>query len=134
MPQGRRKSGRSALTITVALAALGSLGATGCWATFTPIPAEIAYEGGVLVPADTVPPNIWAYPRTYFDGTYAYLAGGVWYFPTPQGWMVYRREPVELSRERTRIYSAPEVGPYRRTPSYGFPPAPPPPVRRYVPR
>jgi hypothetical protein len=96
-----------------ALATVCALGAAGCEATFTP--AEPAVIAATVIPGD-----IWAYPHVYFGGTYVYLVDGSWYRPTPRGWVVYRREPVELSRERTRIYAAPGP-PARRAPGYGYP-------------
>lgn len=87
-------------------AALAALAASGCEATFRPSEAlSLAFdEGELLVRADAPPREIWAYPRVYYGGTYVYLVDGVWYYPTPNGWMIFRREPTELSRERTRIY------------------------------
>jgi hypothetical protein len=88
-----------------AIAAASALGAAGCEATFHATePFAVGYEQeGLLVRAQVVPSNIWAYPHVYYGGTYAYLVDGVWYYPTPNGWMVFRREPVELSRERTQL-------------------------------
>lgn len=103
----------------VAVIAAGSaLGAAGCEATIhTREPFALAYEQeGLLVRAQIVPPDIWAYPHVTFGGTYAYLVDGVWYYPTPNGWMVFRQEPVELSRERTRLGQ----GRYR-SPYFGYP-------------
>jgi hypothetical protein len=99
-----------------------SLGAAGCEATITP--PVVAFQADVVAPVAVVPPDIYAYPRVYFGGAWAYLVDGFWYQPTPRGWVVFRREPVELARERTRIYAAPRpIAP--RTPAYGFPPPAP---------
>jgi len=103
----------------VALASASALFAVGCEATLQPAEA-VYYEGGLLAPADVVPPDISAYPRAYYGGTYVYLVGGRWYYPSANGWMVLRREPVELSRQRTRL--APEPQQRYRAPSYGYPP------------
>lgn len=105
-----------------ALAALAILGVAGCEATFRPTRVNAAFdEEDALVRAEVVPPDIWVYPRVAYGDSYAYLVGGVWYIPTRSGWMVLRREPVELSRERTRLdRRAP------RAPEYGYPRSPPP--------
>jgi len=76
----------------------------------------------VVAPAAVVPMDVWSYPRVYYDGGYVYLVNGLWYQSTPRGWVVYRREPVELARQRTRIYAAPRGGVLPRTPAYGYPP------------
>jgi hypothetical protein len=96
--------------ITILLALAGALGASGCAATFTPAEPAVTYYGDVSLDyAAAVPPDIWAYPRVYYDGAWAYLVNGAWYVPTRQGWMFYRREPVELRRQRTRIYASPST-------------------------
>jgi len=105
------------------LAAACVLGALGCEATFTPAePVFSVSGGGLVVRAVEVPPDVLSYPRVSFDGGYVYLVNGLWYQPTPRGWVVYRREPVELARQRTRIYAAPRGGVLPRAPAYGFPP------------
>jgi len=114
------------------LVAASLLLATGCTATFVPKPVAVeTYTEPVLVRAELVPTDIYGYPRTYYGGTYVYLVDGRWYRPTDRGWMVYRREPTELGRERHYIYSQPtelsrerrrvyeEPTPYRRpVPAY----------------
>ncbi len=112
-----------------ALAAACAIGAAGCEATFTPVePVVTVWGTGTVAPVTAVPTDIWGYPRVYYGGTYTYLVNGLWYQPTPRGWVVFRREPIELGRERTRIYAAPRrVVP--RTPAYAYPrSAPTPPV------
>jgi hypothetical protein len=115
-----------------ALAAACALGTAGCEATITPSAPVLAFEGGVVAPVTAVPPDIWVYPHVYYGGGYVYLVNGSWYQPTRSGWVVFRREPVELSRQRTRIYASPRVP---RTPTYGYPPPasrpPPPPQEPY---
>ena len=116
--------------LIAALALAAALGATGCEATFTPANPVVPYRGGrLLAPAEVVPADIWAYPHVVFGGRPVYLVDGLWYAPTSRGWMIYRREPVELSRERTRIYASqpynfrlrinPRANP--RNPEYGYP-------------
>ena len=114
--------------IIAALAAACALGATGCEATFTPAEPVYAYaDGAIVAPVAAVPADIGAYPRIYYGGTYVYLVNGSWYEPTRSGWVVFRREPVVLARERARIYASPRVRP---SPAYGYPaPRPAPPVQ-----
>jgi hypothetical protein len=89
---------------------------TGCAAT-------VGAEGGVVygyptVHAEAEPVNLTVYPRVHYHGTYAYLIDGVWYYPTVQGWVVFRQEPVELYRYRTRYLPPRYRDPYR---GYGYP-------------
>jgi hypothetical protein len=91
-----------------------ALGAGGCSATFTPAEPVVTYSTEATLGAvASVPPDIWVYPRIYYGGSWVYLVNGAWYTPTRQGWMVYRREPITLQRERTRIYASPRTI-YRR--------------------
>jgi hypothetical protein len=103
-----------------------SFGAAGCTATITPSePIVASWEADMVAPVTVVPPGIYARPRVFYHGAFAYLEGGFWYQPTPRGWVVFRREPAELARERVRIYAAPRpVAP--RSPAYGFPQQAPP--------
>ena len=110
-------SGNAIISAVVAALALG---AAGCEATFTPIEATVGFSADVVVPVASVPADIWSYPRISYGGGWVYLVNGFWYQPTPQGWVMYRREPLELARERTRIYAAPRM-PGVRTPQYGYP-------------
>jgi hypothetical protein len=114
---------------TIALAFVASLGAAGCEATFTPVEPVVATVD--FAPVATVPSDIWTYPRVYYGDSYVYLVNGAWYRPTPRGWVTFRREPIELSRQRTRIYASPRV---RRTPVYGYPSQRQRPVPREEPR
>ena len=123
-------SSHATFAVLAAACALGALGATGCEATFTPVePGFAVVGGGVVAPATLVPADVWTYPRVYFDGGYVYLVNGLWYQPTPRGWVVYRREPVELARQRTRIDAAPRSRALPRAPAYAYPPPRRPPPR-----
>lgn len=109
-----------------ALAAACALGAAGCEATITPGSAVVAVTGeGLIAPVAVVPADVWVSPRVFFGGEYVYLVNGLWYRPTPQGWFVYRREPVELARQRVRIYASPRPSYVPRTPQYAYPPSAP---------
>jgi len=104
-------------TIAACAAIACSLLAGGCEATFTPVEPVVTVSAGASVaPAVLVPPDIFSSPRVWFDGSWAYLVDGVWYYPTSRGWYVYLREPAPLARERTRITVTP------RQPAYGYPP------------
>ncbi|MGK3969508.1 hypothetical protein WMF38_34020 [Sorangium sp. So ce118] len=83
----------------------------------------VATEGFVVsgypaVRAEAVPVEIAAYPRVYFRGTYAYLVGDAWYYPTNRGWVVFEEEPVELRRYRQTYRESPRYVPEREL---GFP-------------
>lgn len=88
-----------------------------------------AIGGYATVYAGNVPPDIYAYPRVYYEGDYAYLVGNRWYYPSRQGWAVFRDEPPVLYRYRVSTYR-----PYRPyEPRRPAPPAPfgyPPPATR----
>jgi hypothetical protein len=94
-----------------------ALAATGCVGT-------VGAEGGVVygyptVYAEVAPADLTIYPRVYYRGAYAYLVDGAWYYPSAGGWVVFRQEPVELYRYRTRYLPADRYhGPYR---GYGYP-------------
>lgn len=105
-PKGAKSWGAAAI--------LAALSTTGCEATFhpgEPMSATISYDASEMEPARVVPRDIWDHPRVFYGGTYAYLVNGRWYFPTNRGWMVFRREPIELSRQRTYLGRAPSRGP-----------------------
>lgn len=46
------------------------------------------------------PPRIARYPSARYRGRPAYLVRGRWYYSTPRGWVVFRREPRELRSYR----------------------------------
>ncbi|WP_437621575.1 hypothetical protein [Sorangium sp. So ce1151] len=75
-------------------------------------------SGYPAVRAEAVPVEIAAYPRVYFRGTYAYLVGDEWYYPTNRGWVVFEEEPVELRRYRQTYRESPRYVPEREL---GFP-------------
>ena len=103
------------------LAAVAMLGGTGCEATLHTPRAVITYDtGDYFVRSDLVPPDIWAYPHVFYGGASVYLVGGRWYYPTTRGWRAMRSEPVELGRQRTRIYASPQYRRFR-APAYGYP-------------
>jgi len=93
-------------------------GALGCTATVPRAVTVETYPEPIAVRAQIVPTDIYAYPRVWYNGSYVYLVDGRWYYPTNQGWRVYRREPQELSRQRTRIHQAPERYYRRAEPAY----------------
>lgn len=118
----------------IPLAAVALLGMAGCEATISPPPPPrfaVTYAADAVVPAPSVPYDIYAYPHVYYDDTWVYLYDGRWYYPSPQGWMTYQQEPRELGRSRTRIESSPrdyryQTPGYTPSPRYSAPPPPPP--------
>src|SRR5262245_29001145 len=121
------------------LLALVCAAATGCVATVGVESAAV--YGYPVVYAEAPPTAAFAvYPGFYFPGTYAYLIDGAWHYPTPRGWVVFREEPPELYRYRTRYvrpeYWGPAPGrPYRGYPAYpAYPASPRERPRRYYPR
>jgi hypothetical protein len=95
----------------------------GCTATLTAGTPTVA--GYAVTSADAVPVGIDRYPRTYYQGEYAYLVDGLWYYPTATGWVIFQEEPRELAQYRARVQTAPAA---KRPPDvqYGYPRPPPP--------
>jgi hypothetical protein len=85
----------------VAVAVLGAaaifLG--GCVAEVQERPLIVADEPAIV--ATDVPADIESYPHVVYRGSVAYYVGDRWYYRTPGGFVVFRREPVELVRYRT---------------------------------
>jgi hypothetical protein len=81
-----------------------------------------AIAGYATVYAQTVPDDIYAYPHVWYEGSYAYLVGGLWYYPTGRGWVVLRSEPPPLYRYRS-AYGYPGSPAYGRTYRQAAPPA-----------
>ena len=69
------------------------------------------------------PPRIARYPSARYRGRPAYLVRGRWYYSTPRGRVVFRREPREL-RNRPR-YRADEPTQRRHRERYDARPADP---------
>jgi len=108
--------------LALAAAALVGLGA-GC--TVQTRPAVV--DGYAVVGAQTVPPDIYAYPHTWYHDRYAYFVDGRWYYPNEGGWVVFNEEPTPLYRWRMQSYGG---GAYGTTYGGGYlhtaPPAPAP--------
>ncbi len=91
-------------------------------------PAVGGYGSGSY---ETVPADIYGYPRVPYGGGYAYLVGNHWYYPREGGWVLLRREPPELYRYRATYgqHANPGYHGYERyvpPTQYGYPrPAPP---------
>ncbi len=83
--------------------------------------AHAVYGYPVAEPA-YIPEYIYAYPRVYYNGRYAYLVDGRWYYPSTGGWVVFREEPRELRSFRYYYRQSPRYrGPtyrYDRRPGY----------------
>jgi hypothetical protein len=89
----RAASGRRMLAIAACstILASASLGCTGS----TQLRAGLVFDYPVYY-IDGPPPRIRRYPLAYYHGRPAYLVEGRWYYSTPRGWAVFRREPREL--------------------------------------
>jgi hypothetical protein len=83
----------------------GASAIAGCTAVVAP-----NVGGYSTVYADNVPPDIYAYPRVWFSGGYAYMVGDSWYYPNGGRWLRLRGEPPELHRYRAEYGRAPYGG------------------------
>jgi hypothetical protein len=115
--------------LVLALGASFAAGAIGCAARVYAEP-PVYYGEYDTYYASTVPPNITAYPRVYYEGSYAYYVGGNWYYPYGDRWVVFRHAPPILERQRPYVQQAPPA--YRNyAPAYPrSQPAYPPPATR----
>ena len=86
--------------LVLAASALFGLG-VGC--TVQTRPAVV--DGYAVVGANTVPPDIYAYPHVWYHDRYAYLVDGRWYYPNEGGWVVFNEEPQPLYHWRTHGYA-----------------------------
>jgi hypothetical protein len=89
----RAASGRRMLAVAACatLLASASLGCAGS----TQLRAGLIFDYPVYY-VERPPPRIRRYPLAYYHGRPAYLVEGRWYYSTPRGWAVFRREPREL--------------------------------------
>ena len=103
------------LTLVISIVAIG---ASACSASVGLRPTVAGYA---VTPVGTAPVALDGYPRYLYRGHYAYLVDGQWYYPTPDGWVVFQEEPRPLFEYRNRVQSAP---PATRAPDvyYGYPP------------
>jgi hypothetical protein len=108
------KTGISGTLAAWALAAVASVGATGCAATVTATPgvrAQLLFSYPV-VHVESAPVRVYERPHVMYRGRHAYLVDGRWYYPSDRGWVYFREEPGELRRYReshadARTYPAP---------------------------
>jgi hypothetical protein len=78
--------------------------------------------GGYIVDrAPRVPADVRRRPSAPFRGSYAYYVDGRWYYPSSQGWVVFREEPRELARWRREIRDR-RGRPLPAPSVYGYPP------------
>lgn len=54
-----------------------------------------------VVEVQTVPATIETYPHVVYQGRTTYLVDDRWYYRRGERWVVYQREPAELTRHRT---------------------------------
>jgi hypothetical protein len=126
-PAARRSAARSA-PLLVRSGLLRALALAGALAPLVPLAGCVqtppAVGGYATDYAESVPPDIYAYPHVWYDGGYAYLVGERWYYPSRSGWVVLRAEPAPLHRYRAeyRIRGWPGYGrtyPQAAPPAYG---------------
>jgi hypothetical protein len=79
-----------------------------------------------VVAVDTVPQDIYVYPRVEYGGRNVYYANGRWYYPNGRRWYYYRNEPPDLVRRRPYVQAAPPAyaPPAYAPPAYRSAPAP----------
>jgi hypothetical protein len=86
---------------SVALLAAGLLAASSACTGQAQLRTGVVYDYPVAY-VNRPPPRYWYYPHREYRGRPAYLIRGRWYYSTPHGWAVFRREPTELRRYRER--------------------------------
>lgn len=93
----RARPGRRALAVAACSLLLGSvpLGCTGS----AQVRAGVVHDHPVYY-VDGPPTPLSRYPYAIYHGQRAYLVDGRWYYSTPSGWAVFRREPRELRHYR----------------------------------
>jgi hypothetical protein len=84
-----------AVALCSTLLATASLGCAGG----TQLRGGIVFDHPVYY-VDRPPPRLRRRPIAYYHGRPAYLVEGRWYYSSPRGWVVFRREPRELRRVR----------------------------------
>jgi hypothetical protein len=99
----------SPLGVLRVLAVLTSVAIGGCAITVRSEGRAVVH-GHPVARAEVVPVEIATNPRVYYRGSYAYLVGARWYYPTAQGWVVFREEPTELARYRVEIDRGARLG------------------------
>lgn len=109
---------RPALAAAALLALAGATMTLGCTTTGTVGAGGAVVYGYPAIYADVTPYELAGYPRLWYRGSYAYLIDGSWYYPTTTGWVVFREEPPELYRYRSRYVAPPR---YYQPPGYGYP-------------
>lgn len=106
--RGRRAFAVAACSLMLASASLGCGGSTQ-------LRAGVIFDYPVYY-LDAPPPRIRHYPLAYYHGRPAYLVEGRWYYSTPRGWAVFRREPRELRHYRENRSALRYEDRYRRPP------------------
>jgi hypothetical protein len=92
--------------------AFGIAAVAGCTAEVeTAHPVVVDTDTEATVEVQTVPADIYAYPRAQYRGRNVYWVNGYWYYPNGSHWYYYRAEPPELVRHRRYIETAPPARP-----------------------
>lgn len=92
-----RAAKRRALVVA-ACSTLSTTALLGC-AGSTQLRGGLVFDYPVYY-LDRPPPRIERHRVAYYRGRPAYLVEGRWYYSSPRGWVVFRREPQELRRVR----------------------------------
>ena len=87
--------------VGVALLAAGLLTASAACTGEAQLRTGVVYDYPVAY-VSRPPPRYLYYPHRDYRGRPAYLIRGRWYYSTPRGWALFRREPTELRRYRER--------------------------------
>lgn len=98
---------------TLSLLALGLLATTLVGCAGSAVVRGGAVYGDPVVYVDTVPGYVYSQPAVYYRGYPAYYVDNRWYYQSPSGWVVFRREPAALYQRRvhvsTRVHAAPRI-------------------------
>ena len=92
--------------------AIGSIFIVGCTAEVETAHPVVVADTEAVVQVDTVPVDVYSYPRAEYRGRPVYLVNGRWYYPQGRRWYYYRTEPTELIRHRRSIQQAPPARPH----------------------
>lgn len=87
----------------IGCAALLTITSVGCAGSAT-MRTGVVYNDPVVY-VETVPSYVYQQPAVYYRGYPAYWVDNRWYYQSPSGWVVFRREPAHLHQYRIRYYS-----------------------------
>jgi hypothetical protein len=100
-----------ALYGTAAALAFALVPIAGCTAEVETAHPVVVDDTEAAVEVQTVPADIYAYPRAQYRGRAVYWVNGHWYYPDGRRWYYYPAEPPDLVRHRRYIETAPPARP-----------------------